>query len=117
MKLTYLKLKDDSVVINLPSGPHTINPYTVGYKQIIEALNSDIQLSEFLPLLSPKLPNGIFYAYDVNNELLVVVTTGESKSIKYLGGNSLASLPSNAIFLGAYASKEDLFTDYPEYLL
>ena len=117
MKLTYLKLKDDSVVINLPSGPHTINPYTVGYKQIIEALNSDIQLSEFLPLLSPKLPNGIFYAYDVNNELLVVVTTGESKSIKYLGGNSLASLPSNAIFLGAYASKEDLLDDYPEYLL
>ena len=110
MKLTYLKLKDDSVVINLPSGPHTINPYTVGYKQIIEALNSDIQLSEFLPLLSPKLPNGIFYAYDVNNELLMVVITG-------LNGTTLTSLPSNAIFLGAYASKEDLFTDYPEYLL
>ena len=117
MKLTYLKLKDDSVVINLPSGPHTINPYTVGYKQIIKALTSDTQLSEFLPLLSPKLPNGIFYAYDVNNELLVVVTTGESKSIKYLGGNSLASLPSNAVFLGAYASREDLLDDYPEYLL
>ena len=110
MKLTYLRLKDDSVIINLPSGPHTINPYTVGYKQIIEALNSDIQLSEFLPLLSPKLPNGIFYAYDVNNELLVVVTTGIKSS-------TLTSLPSNAIFLGAYASKEDLFNDYPEYLL
>ena len=110
MKLTYLKLKDDSVIINLPSGPHTINPYTVGYKQIIEALNSDIQLSEFLPLLLPKLPNGIFYAYDVNNELLVVVTTGIKSS-------TLTSLPSNAIFLGAYASKEDLLNDYPEYLL
>ena len=114
MKLTYLKLKDDSVVINLPSGPHTINSHTIGYRQIIKALDSDIQLSEFLPLLSPKLPNGIFYAYDVNNVLLVVTITDKDKFIKYLNGSTLTSLPSNAIFLGAYASKEDLFTDYPD---
>ena len=59
----------------------------------------------------------VFYAYDVNNLLLVVTTTGKGKSIKYLDGYTIASLPSNAIFLGAYASSEDLFVDYPEYLL
>lgn len=118
MKITYLKLADDSLIINLPSGPHIINKRTVNYNLVLKALQSSASLSTLQSLLFPKLVEGIYYAYLLYDKLLIHrIDLAGNHHIFHANGGNLDQLPLEAVFLGAYTSKQDLLNNHPEYLI
>lgn len=119
--LQYLLFKDRSITIILPSGPITIPHTTVNYRPILQLLQKAAPDEQILSLLNTPTPDGIFSAYTYKDTLYIQHIAADYSTVYYMAGKGLdhvsATIPSTAVFQGSYASKEDLISDWPEYLI
>ena len=119
--LPYLLTSDDTLIIQLESGPKFVYLYSFNYWKIrknIETLTED-QLTELLK--TPPLPDGIRRLYLIKNKLCIahirddctssyVLKDGMFKNIS--GGIALGSK-----FLGVFATTDDIKDAFPEYFI
>ena len=121
--LPYLLTSDDTLIIQLASGPKFVYLYSFNYWKIrknIETLTED-QLAELLK--TPPLPDGIRRLYVIKDTLyLLHVQDTTSSPYKLKGGmfvnisGDITTTPGNK-FLGVFATTDDIKDAFPEYFI
>lgn len=123
--MRYIHLSSDSYILQTSKGPVTLTKKSFNFHKIKRLMQNNATEEEILPLLKiPKLPEGLFQAY-VDNEnkmyyINIVETSSEILSQTFwLNGNPAMLLPDsqNNVFMGVYASKQELIADWPEYAI
>ena len=119
MPVPYLILADKSIIITLSSGPVTMTPTSLNYTLVREALIQGVDKSVITSLIHEATPNGLFYAYDHHNELLIKHIDKQFRVSMHNPTSQLvpSSLPEYATYLGTFASYEAVLQAFPEYLL
>lgn len=118
MQTPYLLLADGSLVI-VSSPTITLSPTSVNYPLIRRALLDGASINEVLPLVHPEAPDGLFYAYEYSNTILIKhIKLDYSTEILAPNGDPVpSSVPSSAVYLGTYTSYDTLISSYPEYFI
>jgi len=123
MEITYLKMNNGSLSINLSDSVTVLNPAAVNYNPILKSLEDNTATEESIKnLLNIEITDGLYYAIDYNGSLLlrridpktfhVTYSTPDNKKI-LINVDAINKLPS----MGTYASKKDLIADFPEYFI
>ena len=121
--LPYLLTNDDTIIIQLSSGPKFVYLYSFNYwkiKKNIETLTED----EILELLkTPPLPDGIRRLHVIKNKLFLIHIQDTSESSYILDGGmfrnttaDVAGTPGSK-FLGVFATTDDIKDAFPEYFI
>lgn len=116
--LQYLLLKDESLVIILPSGPLTLPRDAINYNIILKLLQTGAEYCDIEHLLNPETPNGIYKAYIDNSNLYIMHIRPDYSShiyIPYLPHIHYAG--SIGMFQGSFTSEVDLINSFPEYFI
>ena len=119
MPIPYLKMSDGTLVISLSD--KTINKpiNTLNYNIIEKLLQDDSTTEEQLTkLLEEKATNGLFYALNYKNTLIIKHIDNNYK-VSYTGAdNKLGGIDSSlCTTLGVFSSKEAIIDTYPEYFI
>lgn len=117
--IRHILLNDGAIAIVLPSGPITITPYSINYRPVRKLLESGTaDVCTISTLLSEKSVNGLFFAYEYNQSLYIKqLDSGYREHYYDKHFTTRSSLPSDAVLLGVYPSKQALLNDLPEYYL
>lgn len=116
--LQYLLLKDESLVLILPSGPLTLPRYAINYNIILKQLQAGAEYCDIEHLLNPETPNGIYKAYTDHSNLFVIHLRPD-----YTVHTYMAQLPHMTYsgyigtFQGSFTSEADLINSFPEYFI
>ena len=114
-------MNNGSICITLSTGPITINVNTLNYRPIKKLLElGDATEKQIKNLLSVSAPNGIFYALTYKNWLYIQHIDPKTYQSSYFSTNEHSPVYTtklSCIIEGAYASKEELLMDFPEYLI
>ena len=114
-------MNNGSISITLSTGPITINANTLNYRPIKKLLESGKATEEQLTnLLSVSAPNGIFYALTYKNWLYIQHIDPKTYQSNYFSTNEhspVYTIKLPCTIEGAYASKEELLADFPEYFI
>lgn len=116
--LQYLLLKDESLVIILPSGPITLPRDAVNYNIILKLLQTGAEYCNIKHLLNPETPDGIYKAYTNSSNLYIMHIRPNYTQHTYM-----AQLPHmnyagpTGTFQGSFGSEADLINSFPEYFI
>lgn len=122
--MQYIHLNDDSFVLRTSNGMSTLTRKSFNFNKIKRLLKKGAEEEKILPLLEPpKLPNGVFQAYlDLSKKCLMYTNLYEKDGqvvheFYLMDGTPYFFDPNNSKFMGVYASKADLISDWPEYAI
>ena len=117
MNVPHVLLNNGDIIFSLPSGSHYVTPRSFNYRRIRSSL--PITMDDLAPLLAvPNCPDGVFYAYQLPNDVLIEQVSANGTNYSTLCGSSLVrSHFTDMLCLGTYSSRESLVDDFPEYLL
>ncbi len=121
--LPYLLTSDDTLIIQLASGPKFVYLYSFNYWKIrknIDQLTED-QLTELLK--TPPLPNGIFRLFMQDKDMYVAnirdnnTVNSKLKNGRFVIVNDIVTnMPYNKL-MGVFASMDDIKDAFPEYFI
>ena len=123
--MQYIQLSN-SYIINTLQGTYTLTKESFHFNKIKRLLAKNVSENEILPLLkSPKLSNGVYKAYlilDTKEMYYVHIQNTDIEIIQefnMLNGTDFKEITDKQIteFMGIYTSKEELISDWPEYLI
>jgi len=116
--LQYLLLKDESLVIILPSGPLTLPRDAVNYNIILKLLQAGTEYCDIEHLLNPETPNGIYKAYTDSSNLYVTHLRPNYTIYTYVAQRPNATYGGCiGTFQGSFISEADLINSFPEYFI
>ena len=117
MNVPHALLNNGDIIFSLPSGPQYVTPRSFNYRRILNSL--PITLEELTPLLVvPPCPDGVFYAYQLVDDILIENISSTGINCTTLNGKPLVrNHQLDLICLGTYASRESLVADFPEYFI
>ena len=117
MNVPHVLLNNGDIIFSLPSGTQYVTPRSFNYRRIKNSL--PITMDDLAPLLVvPNCPDGVFYAYQLPNDVLIEQVSTNGTNYSTLCGSSLVRSHSTDLpCLGTYPSRESLVDDFPEYSL
>jgi hypothetical protein len=109
-------------MLSTSKGMRTINKYNFNYQKIkaLLSIDSDDSIIEEL-LKPPETPNGIYYLYTIKDETKLGIKHVNQDIVSYniLSENSTYDFKNfvSEEFLGVYTSIDNIFRDWPEYVI
>lgn len=119
MNVPQILMTNGDILFTLPDGPHYVTPTSFNYRRIKSLL--PITLTDLTPLLIvPPTPNGVFYVHAGYTLRVLHITNDGTTS--HFTMNTIDSFTTSSLRFdyevnGVYTSLEDVYLDFPEYLL
>lgn len=117
--IPHIRMTDNSVALQLSTGPITISPLTYNYNAICKLLPHTTDEQDILDLLkTPEFPYGVFYLYNhadryiVRNHHNYGTDNYEIRDAAF--SMQVPSVPDDITLLGIYTSLDEIRNDYPE---
>lgn len=121
--MQYVKLDNNSYIVNLSTGMAHITRKSFNYNKIKRLIDKNAAEEDILPLLiPPETPNGVYEVYfNSESDILYYLQMKDSEieiSPKTIDGTTYYQADDiKDVFLGVYASIEDIYADWPEYAI
>jgi hypothetical protein len=119
--MNYIRINNDSAVINVGGSLHTITRKTLNFNKICKLLENQEDEETILQLLAPvELSEGIYELYEDKESSFLYAkhfTKEGDESIIVFSAKSYVIKEEDYKFLGVYKSKEDIQAEWPEYML
>ena len=122
--MRYIHLSNDSYILYLSGGSKTLTRKSFNFNKIKNLINKGATEEEIIPLLvAPKITDGLYEAYLILDQNIMFIVhlidtpQGFKRDIDYLGKDPNNLKMDDSKCLGIYTSKEDLLTDWPEYII
>lgn len=121
MLMQYVRLDNNSYIVNLTTGMATITRKSFNYHKIKRLIEKNAAEEDILPLLvPPETPNGVYEVYfkPQTDTLYYLNQKGfnDDGTPRTMGGSVYYQADTTQDdFLGIYASIEDIYVDWPEY--
>jgi hypothetical protein len=113
--VNYIKTNNDTLILQLSTGAKQLTRHDFNFNKILKLLPTTEDV--ITPLLkTPELPNGKFLLYGDKQCLYAKQYTDDGQCIRHaLVGKHVKS--KSPVFLGVYASIEDIKLDFPEHFI
>ena len=117
--IPHIQMADNSIVIQLSTGPVTIGPLTYNYNTIRKLLPHTTNEEDICDLLkTPEYPYGVFYLYKYANRYIVQNHhnhgTDNYEIRDAIFSTNASPPPHDATLLGVYVSLDEIRNEYPE---